>query len=406
MSDQLSSDLASLRINREEAPGRGRGLRLILALAAVAGLVAVGYFVGLPLVESKVFKAEVSLTEVSLISPAQAQVQLTATGYVVPQTLSKVSAKVQGRVARVLVREGDLVRAGQKLLELETSDQRAAIAAAASRVLAARATAATARARLAEAQQQLARERLLAARGASAKAVAQDLAARVTSLDGEVKAADAQAKVAQAEVTSLQVNLGHAIVLAPIGGTVITKPPAVGELVGPASPPLLEVADFATLMLEADVPEGRLHLVRKEAPCEIVLDAFPSRRYRGAVHELSQRVNRAKATVIVKVKFVDAAEGVLPDMAGRINVLERALDAATMKEPPKLVVPGGAVADRQGAKVVFVLENGALRMVPVTLGPPLGGGFVLERGPGAGTKVVKNPLPSFTDGQRVKERSE
>ena len=57
-------------------------------------------------------------------------------------------------------------------------------------------------------------------------------------------------------------------------------------------------------MVEADVPEPRLHLVKMGGPCEIVLDAYPNKRYRCEAAQLGQRVNRSKATVMVKVKFV------------------------------------------------------------------------------------------------------
>ena len=65
-------------------------------------------------------------------------------------------------------------------------------------------------------------------------------------------------------------------------------------------------------MVETDVPEQRLHLVQIGRPAEIVLDAFPDRRYRGKAIEIVPRVNRAKATATVKVTFVDPSEGVLP----------------------------------------------------------------------------------------------
>ena len=57
------------------------------------------------------------------------------------------------------------------------------------------------------------------------------------------------------------------------------------------------------------MPEGRLHLVKLGGPCEIVLDAFPAVRFRGEAMEIVPKVNRAKATVTVKVI---ASPGVSP----------------------------------------------------------------------------------------------
>ena len=64
-----------------------------------------------------------------------------------------------------------------------------------------------------------------------------------------------------------------------------------------------------------------------------------------------------------------------------------------------------AVIDRNGGKHVFVVDSGKVKLVPVTLGAPFGGGFELKAGPNPGTKVVKDPPAELTDGQSIKEGS-
>lgn len=408
MADQLSSDLASLRIERDTPrASRGGVLRSIAIVVVVLGAGAAGIAAGYPYFEAKVFKANVEVTEIAVVSPAQASVELTSTGYVVPQRVSKVGSKVAGRIAKVMIKEGDTVEAGQIIAELEDSDQKAALQTAKSRVATARARAQTARANVSEVEGQVTRERRLADAGVAPKATAEDLEARAKALREQVKAADAEVKAAQAEVNALEVNLEYTIVTAPISGTVIGKPVEAGELVGGLQPgSIAELADFTSLLVETDVPEGRLHMVKPDAPCEIVLDAFPGKRHRGKVVEVSPRVNRAKATVTVKVAFTDAMDGVLPDMAARVSFLTEELDAKEMEAPPKHVVPAGAVADRGGTKVVFVLDGDKVRMKPVTLGPTFGNGFELVEGPPPGTKVIKDPAPTLEDGQKVKQETE
>lgn len=405
MSDQLSNDLASLSIQRDAPSGGRRALRLVLGGLAFVGIALATYFFVVPYVSAHVFKTSVSVTEIALVSPAQTSTLLTATGYVVPQVVSRIGTKVPGRVAHVFVREGDAVEAGAKLLQLEDGDQQTALAAAETRVLAARARAEVARANLAEFEQQLERQEKLVERGAAPRTVAEDLRVRTRALAQAVKAADAEARVAGAESKTLEVNLNNFTIRSPLRGTIISKPPQAGDLV--AQGPVLELADFSSLVVEADIPEARLHLVRAGSPCEIVLDAFPERRERGVVTEIGQRINRAKATVTVRVRFLDSTKGVLPDMAARVSFLSKELDAESVKVPPKLVVPAAAVAQRSGAQVVFVVgDTGSVRMTPVLLGPPLGPGFEVQRGPPPGTRVVKNPPPALADGQQIKETSE
>jgi RND family efflux transporter MFP subunit len=412
MSDQLSSDLASLKIDRSAPRPKGKSplgtVVVVLVLLAAAGA---GYQYGLPLLSAAVFKTEIETTEVITVSPAQASVELTSTGYVVAQSVSAVACKVAGKVKAQHVRQGAKVKAGDVLLEIDASDHNAAIATAASQSAAARARIMMARATVSETEQQAKRALSLAQEGIGPKGTADDLQARADSLKEQVKASEAEARAADALVSALRVNLGNYTVTAPISGTVVNKPPEVGEFVGPQPAGVaidmggVQIADFTTLMVETDVPESRLSQLKMGGPAEIVLDAFASKRFRGKAVEVTPKVNRTKATVTVKVAFVDENDGVLPDMAARVSFLAGELDKEAMKAPPKTIVPGSAVIDLNGAKVVYRLEGGTVRITPVTLGPAFGTGFEVQSGVTSGTRIVNKPPPGLADGQKVKERN-
>lgn len=412
MADQLSSDLASLKIDRSIDPNKKGPFGYIVVAAAVIGAGAAGWLLGVPYLEAKVFKREVTVTEITMVSPANASVDLTTTGYVTPQKVSQVAAKVFGKVSRVHVKQGQVVKEGDVLIELDSIDQEATIAAAEARVAAARARAAAANAGKVEAERQAKRARSLAEGEVGSKAAAEDLESRVESLAEQARASMAEVRAAQAEVSALRVGLQSMKVSAPIGGTVISKPPEVGESLGMMATGLtsmggtIEIADLTTLTVETDVPEQRLYLIQLGRPAEIVLDAYPSRRFRGKAIEILPRMNRAKATATVKVAFVDPTDGVLPDMSARVSFLTKELDEKAMKEPPKRVVPGAAVANRNGDKVVFVIEGDRVRLKPIQTAAPAGGGFELLDGPAAGTRVVRDPPPDLTDGQLVKEKAD
>jgi RND family efflux transporter MFP subunit len=306
----------------------------------------------------------------------------------------------------VNVKEGDVVKEGDIVAEIESADQKSAVTSAGARVAAAKARAEASRANLEEIKQQMEREKTLVERGVTGRAALDDLTARSKSLERAVGASDADVRAAQTEVESLRVSLSSTAIRAPMNGTVISKPAEVGEIVGALElAPLFELADLDSMMVETDVPEGRLHLIRIGAPAEIVLDAYPSKRFRGAAAEIGKRVNRSKGTVMVKVKFVDAMEGVLPEMSARVSFLAEALSAEAMKAPPKRVIPAAAVVERAGAKMVFVVDEGKIRMTPVTLGAAVGSGLELVDGPPPGTRLVSNPPPEMTDGQKIKEKA-
>ena len=410
MSDSLSSDLAALRIDRANTRRPGGGpLKTVVALLVTAGALGAAYVFGKPYLEAKLFKTQVD--EVALVSPAQASVELTATGYIVAQSVSKVSAKVPGKVAKIFVKQSDIVKPGDVLFVIDPMDQNATIAAARSQAAAARARAVAARANQSEIEVQLKRAKALAAQGVGPQSSVDDLAARSTSLREQVNASDADAKASGALVSQLEVNLKNFTVVAPIGGTVINRPPELGEFVGPQPAGVavdmggVQIANFDTQMVETDVPEQRLSLVKIGAPTEIVLDAYPDRRYRGRVHEITPKVDRAKATVLVKVAFVDEKTGVMPDMSARVSFLNGEIDKNAIKTPPKVIVPSEAVANVNGAKAVYVIDDGKVRLTPVQLGPAFGSGFELTRGPTPGTRLVKSPPADLADGQAVKERT-
>ena len=111
-SDDLSADLASLRIDRDDDGPPRRWPRYVAVLVTLAVIALLVYKVALPRLEARFFRTEVEVTAIALVSPAQASVLLSATGYVIPQLVSKVAAQIQARVTAVLVKEGDRVEQG------------------------------------------------------------------------------------------------------------------------------------------------------------------------------------------------------------------------------------------------------------------------------------------------------
>ena len=234
-------------------------------------------------------------TEVTLISPVQSSVQVTATGYIVPQVTSKVGPHDIGRLARVFVKEGDTVKAGQVLAEMETLDQRSAIAAAGvaggRRRGARRDRAGDARGDEAEGG---ARASARGARGGREERPRRSR--RVAGVARRAsEGAEAEVTAAEAERATLGVNLRERTIVAPIDGTVVAKPMKPGEVTNPGdATPIVELVDFSSLLAEVDVPENRLAAVKLGGPADIVLDAYPDQHFRGEVVEFGKRVDRPR----------------------------------------------------------------------------------------------------------------
>ncbi|HZS40838.1 MAG TPA: efflux RND transporter periplasmic adaptor subunit [Polyangia bacterium] len=410
--DRLADELASLRIERggrkssstvEPARRRGGWGWVIALIVLAAG--GVGSFFLFREGKGRIFASEVELGSVSLMSPAQQDVTLVATGYVYARKKATVAPKAVGRIAKLLVDETSTVKENQVIAELESSDAQAAMAQLRADIAAARARAERARADVADADIRFQREDALLKRGAGIQANFDDAKSRLTASRSQVSAVEAEMRAIEARQSVVSVQLENTRVRAPFAGTVIRKLAEVGEMVSPSTAAgIVTIATLDDLEVQADVSESQFSKVKVGTPTEILLDAFPDKRFRGAVSEIRQSVDRAKAAVTVKVRFSDDSKGVLPDMAAKVSFLTHALDEQALKAAPKLVAPADAIARRDGEPVLFTVEDGHARQQAVKLGPQIGTQIELVSGPSAGTQVIRNPTSEIRDGFPIKEK--
>jgi RND family efflux transporter MFP subunit len=415
--DRLADELASLRINRdderrESAPTRTRGATTgrrsgvagwIVGLVAL-GLVGVGGFFVFREGQGRMFSQDVELGAVTLMSPAQQDVTLVATGYVYTRKKATVAPKTTGRLAHLYVDEGDQVKDGQLIAELESADAQAQLAQVRADIAAARAKVERTRADLEDAQLKFDREDALLKKGAGTQSAFDDAKARVSTNKAQLQAAEADVRSVEARQQAANVLFENTKVKAPFAGTIVRKLAEVGEVIPPAGTGIVTLAALDNLEVQADVSESQFNKVKVGTPAEILLDAFADKRFRGEVSEIRQTVDRAKAAVTVKVRFTDAPKNVLPDMAAKVSFLTKALDAEALKAAPKLMVPADAVATRSGRQVLLTVEEGHVREEPVTLGATEGSLVTLQSGPAPGTKVIRHPDEKLKDGSAVKEK--
>jgi len=187
---------------------------------------------------------------------------------------------------------------------------------------------------------------------------------------------------------------------------VLTKNADVGDIVTPlgaaanAKASVVTIADLSSLRVEADVSESNLEKVKVGQPCEILLDALPGSRFRGLVHTVVPTADRSKATVMVKVSFVDRDPRILPEMSAKVAFLER--QVASGEQRPKTVVPPSALVSRDGSTLVYLLKGERVEEVRVVLGEKVGDMQEITAGVKAGDRVATKPLEKLKNGSRVK----
>ena len=394
-----NEDLTRLRIDRDapRAAPRRRKYRWWW-LAALAAAAAVLWAV------NRNAAVQVELSAVSQAYPSQAYTLLNATGYVVAQRKAAVASKATGRLEWLNVREGSQVKAGEVLARLESSDVTAQMKQAAAGVDVARANLEQGEAELKDARRALERSRDLLAKKFVSPAAHDAVVARHEKAQAALSGYRASIAVAQANLRAAEVAVEQTLIRAPFDGVVLTKNANVGDVITPFSSALgsqaavVTMADMSTLEVEADVSEANLAKVRVGQPCEIQLDALPGQRFRGVVQRTVPTVDRAKATVLVKLRFVDNDPRILPEMSAKVAFLEKEVPEA--ERAARSVVQPSAVVERDGGSVLFTVKDGRAVQVAVKKGMAIG--ELLEvSGVAAGDKVVLRPPEKLRDGMAV-----
>jgi HlyD family secretion protein len=413
------SSLSKLAIDRGAAPLRRRRAWWqrwwvwLLALLVAGGVAFLLVQRGRP--------TPVEIGAVAAAYPSQSLVLLNATGRVTAQTKASVSSKGTGRLEWLGVVEGQRVQQGDVIARLENRDVAAQRAQAAANVEAARANLAQGQADLADAEANLKRTRELAAKNFISASAVDTAEARYNKARANIATLQAQIKQAAAALNVAEVAFDQTLIRAPFTGMVLTKSANVGDIVTPFSSAagttgaVVTMADMATLEVEADVAENAIAKIAPGQPVEIQLDAYPELRLLGSVSRIVPTVDRSKATLLVKVKFVEADSRVLPDMSAKVAFLSRVPTPEERKTVPAvrpeavvkrdgrdvlLVVKSDAPAAKAGAAKPAEADSGTVAVTPVTVGGKVGDLLRVD-GATPGTRVVIAPPEKLADGARV-----
>jgi HlyD family secretion protein len=432
----LKTDLASLRLSQ---PGAltSKGRRRWPWAAALVALVSA--YVGWRSVSAAV---EVETTRASVetgatMSPGTPV--LTASGYVVARRRAVVSAKIQGRLARLDVEEGSRVEEGAVFARLESADFEAALARARAQLQRADAQIAGARAQVTSVEASIARAEADRAEAERQMAVAQRLSNDQLVPTDQLDASRSRVKVAVAALGQSRAELGRAradleraiaeraqaaaevnyheallqntAIRAPFTGTVVKKMAEVGESVAPippgvnistASGAIVALADLDTLEVEVDVAEANVARLQPNQPAEVNVEAFQDRKYKGVLRQIIPTADRTRATVMVKVTILDKDAKLKPEMSAKVTFLAPSASTAAASSERVLTVPQTAVVTRDGKSQVFEIVNGVAQAKAVTLGASLQDRVIVTTGLAGEETLIARPPATLKVGDRVR----
>lgn len=387
-------------------------MKRILIAALVLGLLGLVVFASLRGSRgpkgTKVYVEEVRRQDIGRV--------VKASGEIDPREKVNISAHVVGKIERLYVEEGDLVRKGQPFLDLEKEAYTAARDQWSAQLRKAHTEVRQAEVSLADARNKLGRARRLNQEGILS---AEQLeAAELAQANAELRLEDARESVrqAQANLAEAQDDLRKTTIFSPLSGRVIKLNAEEGEVVvsgtmnNPASV-IGEIADLSVILANVDVDETEVVLVKPGQGARIEVDALPDKEYHGRVVEVGNkgfsRANQPDVTFFdVEILLEDPDEDLRPGMSVRAEI-------DTAVHPNALVVPIQAVVERdvteggasREADVVFVVQDGKAAQRVVKTGISDETRVEVVSGVREKDKVVSGPyrsLRDLDDGDRVR----
>lgn len=366
-------------------------------------------------------------TEVRLeaISARDLTAIVTASGKVEAKSKVDISADITGRITRLYVREGDLVEAGQLLVQIDPAQYQSAVSRAEAFLASSDANLLQSRANMDQAKRQM--DRSLSIQQTNPDLIAREVVEQAQQ-QYEVSLATFQANQAavdqaRASLQEAKDNLAKTRLFSPISGRVVRLAVEEGEVAVPGTFSretglLMTVADLSVVLAKVDVDETDVVRLSPGDSVGITIDAFPDTTFIGRVTKISNSAKLTAATggdqavdFEVEVTLDNPPADVRPDLSAtarivtdvRPQALSIPIIALTVREheaipnemtgstPP---TPGAKKKETEG---VFVVVNGVAHFRPVRVGIAGDEYFEVFEGVQAGDTVVAGPYQAIRD---------
>ena len=169
-------------------------------------------------------------------------------------------------------------------------------------------------------------------------------------------------RAAEARVAAAEATIALASLTAPFSGTVTEVAIKTGDEIS-ASSPAFRIDDLSLLIVEVDIPEVDINRVQIGQSAELTFDAILGKKYQGEVIEVALVGSsvQGQTNFIVQIELLDPDEEIKPGLTSAVNIIVNKLEDV-------LAVPNRAVRISNGNRVVYVLRNGKLETVELTLG--------------------------------------
>lgn len=357
------------------------------------------------------------LVQVAPVGRESLQAKVSANGTIQAVTKADISANVMGQVTRLAVKEGDLVKKGQFLMEIDPRNARANADAMQASLQAARSQVDSASANLAQTKSDFDRAKANRTAGIISAADFEKARTAFETAQADQKTAQRRMDQARANVSQSHVGLGYSTITAPMDGVVTARRIELGETAVPgiqnqAGTVLLTISDMSKVEAEMEVDEASIPTVKLGQEAQVRIDAYPNQVFQGQVTEvggspiLKTSVNDA-TKFKVKVWIKNPPITIKPGLSAQADIFTGSRDQALaipfqalvmrdIKPKPGASLKPGAPREEEG---VYLIESGKAKFVPVKTGlmgdlsvevlSGLKGGETLITGPNRALRELK-----------------
>jgi len=409
----------------------------IVVLVVILG--AIGAVLAMNLGPKEVIKVGVQL-EKATVEPITQRV--TASGKIRPETQVKISADVGGYIRKLTVIQGDMVKAGQLLVQVDPEVYKARVMQAEAAEATAKANVTLSQANLERARGEVNRVKGLYAKDLTSSAALEKAQSDFAVAQAQVEGAGGQLLQAQATLASAQKDLSKCSIVSPMDGKVIELLKKLGERVAGGEfreDIVMTVADLSRMEVEVEVGERDVVLIHEKDPVEIEVDAYPGQKIPGTVKEIGaagvtrNQWTEAEVTNFRVVVTVGETEKVIrPQMSATVGIRTAAkeqaltvpIQAVTVRRPSELVEPppdqegrpetpggpgepgpppaegaaaaAGGKAKEEAVEVVFMIDGGKAKAVPVKTGLTSDTRIEILEGLKEGDEIISGPYRALS----------
>jgi HlyD family secretion protein len=411
---------------------RGMKVGLTLGILVLAG----GGFAGFKIRQKRHAGVEVRMEQVGRRDLVSA---VTASGKIEPKTSVDISADITGRIVKIAVREGDLVKKGQFLIQIDPAQYQAAVSRAEGVVASTQATMLQTRASRDQAERAWRRARDLSQAGENliAPAAVEDFKTALDVAQATYEATGAQLSQSRASLQEARDNLAKTRLVSPISGRVTRLAVEEGEVAVPGTFSketglLMTVADLSVILAKVQVDETDVVRLTPDDSVEVTIDAYQDTTFVGRVTRVSHSAqltptqtssgsNDRAVDFDVEITLQDPPEDIRPDLSctarvvtdTRSGALSIPIIALTVRDHERVPNENTPPADtlkpkrrNREAEGVFVVRDGVATFRPVKVGIAGDEYFEVLDGVRDGETIVGGTyqaIRDLKDGDRVRQ---